>query len=396
MNLVSVVGLGYVGLPLAIAAAKSGILVHGIDSNTEKIDCIQSGISPIEDIESTDIKELLDSEKLTVSSNFDKIADSEIVIICVPTPLDKNRKPDLSFIYNSAKSIARYLKENTLIILESTVQPGTTREVLIPSIVDFSGLNKNQIDFAYSPERIDPSNKQWTLANTPKVVSGLDQKATDRTIKFYSQFINRVIEAPTIEIAELAKLLENSFRFINISFINEFKLFCDKLRIDVSQVIDVSSTKPYGFMPFFPSLGVGGHCIPIDPVYLSEASKAIGVSSRFIDLAVEVNNEIPNHIVERVKVRLGNLNKKRILIIGVAYKPNISDTRETPAEALILKLQEQGANVFWHDDLVKFWNGNKSVDLDSSYDLAILVTPHDYIDLVKLESVPILNTRSLI
>ena len=396
MRTISIVGLGYVGLPLSVSASKANFIVNGIDTDIKKIELIKSGVSPIGDVESTDLKELVDLGKLLVSSNFDGIAKSEIVVICVPTPLNDEREPDFSFIEKSAHSISKFLKAGTLVVLESTVQPGTTREVLIPLIVKYSGLASNQFDFAYSPERIDPSNKVWTLFNTPKVVSGFDKQATDRTIEFYSHFVDLIVEAPNIEVAELAKLLENSFRFINISFINEFTLLCEKLKIDVNKVIEVSSTKPYGFMPFFPSLGVGGHCIPVDPVYLSDISKKTGVASRFIDLAVEVNAEIPSRVVDKAKSMLGNLDGQRILVIGVAYKSNVSDTRETPAEALIAELQEQGAEVLWHDDLVRTWGNSKSEPLGTNYDLAIIATHHDYLDLKKLGDVPILNTRSSI
>lgn len=396
MTTIAIIGLGYVGLPLAISACKSGHIVNGIDIDSEKIKLIKSGISPIVDIKNSDIKELQMLGQLIVSNDFSSVAQSEIIIICVPTPLNNKRKPDFSYIEKSASSLAKFLKKDSLVILESTVQPGTTRNMLIPLILEYSNLPEEQLDFAYSPERIDPTNEKWTIENTPKVVSGLNSKSLSRASKFYRSFVDSVIEVSSFELAEITKLLENTFRFINISFINEFALLCEKLSLDVNKVIELASTKPYGFMPFTPSLGVGGHCIPVDPIYLSDISKKIGSSSRFIDLAVEINSEMPLHIVERAKTLIGTLDKKRILVVGVAYKPNVSDTRETPVEILIYYLKKNGAQVYWHDDLVKDWNDSKSEPLNSDFDLAILATHHDYLDLTKLEEVPILNTRGSI
>jgi UDP-N-acetyl-D-glucosamine dehydrogenase len=254
-------------------------------------------------------------------------------------------------------------------------------------------LKNDELDLAYSPERIDPLNLTWNISNTPKLVSGATTKSLRRAVEFYSDFINVVVPVQSVKVAETAKLLENSFRLVNISFINEIAVFCQKFGIEVNDVIQAASTKPYGFMPFYPGLGVGGHCIPVDPVYLSEKAKELDVPMRMIDTAQQINKKRPQYFVEQSIEKIGDLTDKRILVLGLAYKPNVSDTRETPTKPLINGLREQGAIVAWHDDLVGEWNGEKSVDLGTNYDLAILATPHDYFDLSKLGNVPILNTR---
>jgi UDP-N-acetyl-D-glucosamine dehydrogenase len=283
-----------------------------------------------------------------------------------------------------------------LVIIESTIEPGTTRNILLPILKRISGLRDNDFDLAYSPERIDPSNKDWTIANTPKLVSGLTKKSETRAKEFYSQFIEKVIICSSLEVAETAKLLENSFRLINISFVNEISKFCRKLGISINDVISAASSKPYGFMPFFPSIGVGGHCIPVDPIYLASSAAEVDAPMRMIDLADQINQEMPNYFINIAEEKLISLSGKRILVVGVSYKPNIADTRETPIKALIKGLLIKEAQVFWHDDLVKEWNGEKSVALSNEYDLAILATPHAYLDLTKLGDVPILNTRGSI
>lgn len=387
-----VVGLGYVGLPLAISAAESGFLVNGIDINSVKVDLIKSGKSPVEDISDLQIQRVIGS-KLLVSQDFSQISDSNIVIICVPTPLDSERKPNLRFVEEAVISLAKYMTKSTLVILESTVQPGTTRNLLVPLISRYSKLETEDFEVAYSPERIDPANRNWNLRNTPKIVAGLSMKGSKLAEEFYSRFVDHVIVCESPEVAELAKLLENSFRYINISFINEFSLFCRKLGVDIDQVINSASTKPYGFMPFYPGVGVGGHCIPIDPIYLSDAAMKLGTRIRFIDLADEINLNMPSAFVKIADEKIGGLNGKAVMVVGISYKPNVSDIRETPVETLINGLKKYGAKVFWHDDLVKEWKGEKSTPLSDNYDLAIIATPHDYLDLTKLGNVPIINTR---
>jgi len=395
-NKIVVVGLGYVGLPVAVAAAKSGLLVVGIDLNIEKINTINSGVSPIEDIDHAQIQELISGGSFSASSEFSEIRDANIVLICVPTPLLNNQIPDLSMVEVATRSMSEYLMEGALVILESTVAPGTTRNFLAPLIKSEVKVSHNEIQLAFSPERIDPSNKNWNLKNTPKIVAGLTDDSRKRAVEFYSKFVDEVIECDSLEIAETAKLLENSFRLINISFVNELLKLCFKLGIEVSKVIQAAATKPYGFMPFYPSIGVGGHCIPVDPIYLSSKALEAGAPIQLIELASQINLSMPQYFVLRAEDMLGELHGKRILIVGVAYKPNVPDIRETPVAALISGLRQKGAGVSWHDDLVKEWNGEKSVALSNDYDLAILATPHDYLDLTVLGDVPVLNTRESI
>jgi UDP-N-acetyl-D-glucosamine dehydrogenase len=267
---------------------------------------------------------------------------------------------------------------------------------LAPLIRSHEQIDKDWFELAFSPERIDPSNKNWNLKNTPKIVAGLTENSKKRAVEFYSKFVDQVIECDSLEIAETSKLLENSFRLINISFVNELSKLCHKLGIDVSQVIKAAATKPYGFMPFYPSIGVGGHCIPVDPLYLSSKAKAVGEPMQLIDLASQINFTIHQYFVNRAEEKLQGLKDKKILVIGVSYKPNLADTRETPVEILIASLKQKSAKVFWHDDLVKEWNGEISVALGCDFDLAILATPHDYLDLTKLGNVPIIDTRGSI
>ncbi len=393
---ISVIGQGYVGLPLSIHAAESGYLVSGIDLDELKIQEIKTGNTTIEDISSQRLLTQINSGQYYISKDFSTIKDSSIVLICVPTPLDINRKPDLSYVTNAISEISKHLRPGTLVILESTVEPGTTRNLLLPNLLNETGFKPEQIDVAFSPERIDPTNKVWNLTTTPKVVSGMTEVAKQRAVDFYKKFVDVIIECESPEVAETAKLLENSFRLINISFINEMAKFCNKLGIDINKVVSAASTKPYGFIPFHPGLGVGGHCIPIDPVYLSHKARSIGSSASLIDLAISINDSMPDFFVSEAEKKIGSLKDRKILVIGVAYKPNVSDSRETPVMPLINGLRKKNASVFWHDDLVKEWNGEKSVPLGSGYDLAILTTPHDYLDLTKLGNVPILNTRGSI
>jgi len=393
---IAVLGQGYVGLPLAISAAEAGYKVTGIDSDEDKVSTVSNGFSKTEDVSNERLVKQLNSGHYYISNDFSLVRDCSIVLICVPTPLDKYQKPDLSALHDVVSRFASHLSPGTLIILESTVGTGTTRNILLPKIKTKIGFDVNQLDLAYSPERIDPSNKKWNLVNTPKIVSGINMKSLQRAAKFYAKFVNSIVECESIEIAETAKLLENSFRLVNISFINEISKFCYRLGLDVNKVIAAATTKPYGFMPFYPSIGVGGHCIPVDPIYLLDKSEEVGESSKLIKLAAEINLTMPVHFIDRAEVLLSGLKGKKILVIGISYKPNIADTRQTSAELLINGLRQRFAHVDWHDDLVKEWKGEKSVPLSRGYDLAILVTPHDYLDLRDLVDVPILNTRESI
>ena len=396
MQKIVVIGLGYVGLPLAIESSKAGHPTIGLEIDLDRIRNLNLGISYVEDIHDDSLKDQIDSGKFRASQDFSEINQADVVVICVPTPLLENHKPDLSAVESVANSIAKYLTKGQLVILESTVEPETTRKFLVPLLEKGSGLKSEEFDVVFSPERIDPTNKKWTLKNTPKIVAGLTNKAGTRAADFYSKFIDNVIVVESLEVAETAKLLENSFRLVNISFVNEISIFCQKLGIDVNAVINAASTKPYGFMPFYPSIGVGGHCIPVDPLYLSNKAREIGAPTRFIELADQINQEMPGYFVGRAEEKLGGLKGKKVLVVGVSYKPNVADVRESPVEALINGLKQKGAQVSWHDDLVKEWNGEKSVTLSSDFDLAIIATPHDYLDLTNLGKVPILNTRGSI
>ena len=395
-NFIAVIGLGYVGLPLAVAAGKSGHTVVGVDLDIEKVKKINSGISPIEDINNSEILNLVGRGLLKAQSDYSALKGADVILFCVPTPLKSNHEPDLTYLESAANSVSKNLSSGSLLILESTVAPGTTRDFLTPLIVNGSGIDIADLDIVFSPERIDPLNQKWNLKNTPKIIAGLTSKSRKRAVDFYSKFVDEVIECEEVEVAETAKLLENSFRLVNISFINELSIFCQKLGININDVISAASTKPYGFMPFYPSIGIGGHCIPVDPLYLSNKAQEIGAPAKMINLADQINREMPGYFVGRAEEKIDGLKGKKILVVGVSYKPNVADVRETPVEALISGLKNKGAQVFWHDDLVKEWNGEMSVTLSSDFDLAIIATPHDYLDLTKLGNVPILNTRGSI
>lgn len=393
---VSIIGQGYVGLPLAISCAQSGFEVTGIDLNKEKVSQLNKHQSTVEDVSDAVLKSVSESGKYKATTNYSIDPSTEIICICVPTPLGSDHQPDLDILKAAAKSVGKSLKAGMLVIVESTIQPGTTRNVVLPILEKESGLSRDQFLVAYSPERIDPMNKRFTIKNTPKLLAGFTFEAAVMAKEFYLKIVDQVDVCDSLEVAETAKLLENSFRLVNISFINELAIFCQKIGIDINNVIKAASTKPYGFMPFYPSIGVGGHCIPVDPLYLAQAARLVGAPNRFIELADEINLGMPSYFVDRATDTLGGLKDKKILVIGVAYKPNVSDVRETPVKSLIEGLKQKGAQVYWHDDLVKDWNGEKTVTLSSDFDLAILASPHDYLDLTKLGNVPILNTRGFI
>ena len=393
---ITVLGQGYVGLPLSIASAKAGHTVFGLDKNLQKIERLSAGYSTIEDISAQEVREVLESGNYFPTSDFGRIADSDVILICVPTPLTADRKPDLSILKDAIAVAAGLLQQGSLIVVESTIEPGTCRKTLIPLVESLSKLTNNQFDFAYSPERIDPVNKIWNISNTPKLVAGNTPDALRRATEFYSSFISSVIPCSTLEVAELAKLTENSFRLVNISLINEISDFCGQIGVSAREVIAAAATKPYGYMPFYPGLGAGGHCIPVDPLYLLSAAVAKNSSIKLIELASQINDSRTNFFVRLAINKIGTLINKRILIIGVSYKPNVSDVRETPVEKLVVELEHEGAKVFWHDELVGKWNSQISTPLSPDYDLAIVATLHDYIDLRKVGNIPILNTRDSI
>jgi UDP-N-acetyl-D-glucosamine dehydrogenase len=392
MKMISIVGQGYVGLPLSLVIASSGFKVCGIEIDEVKSNELNDGETKIEGIELNLLKSLIKSQNLCFSQEFDNISNSDVILICVPTPLDQNNKPDLRALTSATRKIGEKLIKGTLVILESTVAPGTTRSLVSKILMEESGLASGEFYLAFSPERIDPLNKKWNLVNTPKLVAGLDKASYTKAFNFYKNFVNEVHECNSLEEAETAKLLENSFRLVNISLVNELASFCRVSNIDITSVIKAAATKPYGFMPFYPSIGVGGHCIPVDPIYLAEKANNIGVPIQMIETAVKVNNSMPDYFVKKSAEKLSSLMGKKILVVGVAYKPNVSDVRESQAVSLILRLRDEGALVSWHDEIVKTWNGEKSVALTNDYDLAIIATPHDHLRLEMLGGVMQLNT----
>jgi UDP-N-acetyl-D-glucosamine dehydrogenase len=372
---IAIIGQGYVGLTIAAFASKTNKVI-GFDNSQKVVDQLNQGISHIEGVESTSIKTAIDSGNYRASTNGADIADAEVVVIAVPTPLNKVRKPDLSYIDAACKTIAENITKPVLVINESTSFPGTIRNFIKPLIESLSA-NKVEHLYAISPERVDPGRTDWDQKNTPRLYAGLSPEASKRTHEFYSSFCDNLIEVSSPEVAEAAKLFENTFRQVNIALVNEFAQISHALGISVYETLAAADTKPYGFMKFNPSAGVGGHCIPVDPSYLAHVAEGLGVPATFIQRANEVNLEMPKYIVARVAAdNGGTLSGKSVQVIGVAYKPNVADTRETPAELVINELKRQGAKVSWHDPVVGSWQGETSSALGGS-DIAIVVTLHD-------------------
>ena len=401
---IAVIGLGYVGLPLTVEFAKKGFSVIGIDTDKEKIERIESGNSYISDVSSAGLRPLI-KKRLKCYSDYSKLKQADIIIIAVPTPLRKTRKPDISFILKVVRKISKSINRGQLIILESTTYPGTTREVLLPL------LGKS---IAFSPERVDPGNKRYKTKDIPKIVGGINKKSTQLTKLLYSQIIKKIISVSSPEIAEMAKIWENTFRAVNIGLANEMALICNKLDIDVWEVIAAAKTKPFGFLPFYPGPGLGGHCLPVDPLYFSWKAGLKGIETRFIRLADEINSAMPNYVVERIKRiltdrPLGRTKKalcnSKILILGITYKKNIADIRESPAIEIIKILHRRKARVSYSDPFIKEVEiGNKifisrplSKRFLSQQDCVVIVTDHslDY-NLVAQNSSHILDTRNVL
>ena len=384
MSEVFIIGQGYVGLTVAkFAAAKYSVL--GFDSNEKLVGRLNSGKSHIEGISDADMAGLLSKGAYKATANGADLAGCKIVVIAVPTPLKRDRTPDLRHIESACKTIAQFATEPLLIINESTSYPGTVRSLIKPLIESLSDTKLEHL-YAISPERVDPGRTDWDQSNTPRLYAGLTKEAADKTKEFYSTFCNDLVEVSSPEVAEAAKLFENSFRQVNIALVNELAQISHALGISVRETLDAADTKPYGFMKFSPSAGVGGHCIPVDPSYLAHVAKDLGVPATFIERANLVNLEMPRYIVERVKKdNGGSLIGKKVQVIGVSYKPNIADTRETPAELMIARLNEEGALVSWHDPLVNSWNGAESAKLGGS-EIAIVVTKHDVISESAIKS----------
>jgi len=354
---VAVLGLGYVGLPFAAVFAEAGFKVIGIDPIAEKVTRIQRGESYVLDVTSAQVARLLGAGRLQATSEFSALGQVDAVAICVPTPLRKTGDPDLSFIVSATEAVAQYLHPGMVVVLESSTYPGTTRELMLPRLEEASGL-KVGVDFflAFSPERVDPGRKDYTTINTPKVVGGITPACLEAAVAWYSQALEKVVPVSSAEVAEMTKLLENTFRMINIGLVNELALICDRLGVDVWEVIDAAATKPFGFMKFQPGPGLGGHCIPIDPLYLSWKLKALNYNARFIELASEINTNMPRFVVSKVQDALNERGKavkgSRILVLGAAYKPDIDDLRESPALDVIALLKKKGAVVHYHDPYI--------------------------------------------
>jgi len=374
-----VIGLGYVGLPIAIAAAESGLKVYGFDINSYRIDELKLGMIRSDNTYQEKLLNLQKSEKLRFSTKLPRVTKSLIIIIAVPTPLDNMLRPDLSLLENACEAVASFVTDNSLIINESTSFVGTLRNFIKPKIDKISG--RKSIKYAVAPERIDPGNISWNLINTPRVVSGLDSDSISAASDFYRKFCQHVHMVSSAEVAEASKLLENTFRLVNIAFINDFSNFTAKLDIPTFEIIEAASTKPFGFMPFYPGIGVGGHCIPVDPIYLAKSYEEVELDSKFINLSSSINKSMVKNITDRIEESLGKEIKDiHIQIAGVSYKLNSSDIRESPALELISELRERGAKVTWFDPLVSQFKDECSLNALSSCDLGLIVTPHNEIN----------------
>jgi UDP-N-acetyl-D-glucosamine dehydrogenase len=375
---VSIIGQGYVGLTISAFATKHHRVV-GFDLNSTIVSQLNQGVSHIEGVDSGDIKQAIFEGSYKATTDGSEIAGSEIVVIAVPTPLNGERKPDLTYIDSACKVIAENLTGPALIINESTSFPGTIRDYIKPAIEKYS-QQKFEHQYAISPERVDPGREDYNQKNTPRLYAGLTPEATKRTRDFYSTFCDNLVEVSSPEVAEAAKLFENTFRQVNIALVNELAQISHALGIDVRETLDAAGTKPYGFMKFSPSAGVGGHCIPVDPSYLADVAEKVGVEATFIKRANEVNLDMPKYIAGRIaKDNGGSLKGKKVLVVGVAYKPNVADTRETPAELLIDALKNLGAMVTWNDPVVGTWQGSDSSPLAGA-EIAVVVTKHDAVD----------------
>jgi UDP-N-acetyl-D-glucosamine dehydrogenase len=398
---VAILGLGYVGLPLAVVFAEAGFHVTGIDPDSRKVDSLKKGISYIPDVKTEAIETLVNSGYLTATTDFSVLKNMDAVSICVPTPLRQTGDPDMSFIISATEELAKYIHKGVVVVLQSTTYPGTTRELLLPKLGIEHGLKVGEDWFlAFSPERVDPGREDYTTKNTPKVMGGITEACGEVATAWYEGAIDNVFRVSSAEAAEMAKLLENTFRMINIGLVNELAIMCERLGVDVWEVIDAAATKPFGFMKFTPGPGLGGHCIPIDPLYLSWKMKSFNYNARFIELASEINTNMPRYVVSRVMEALNDrakaLKGSKVLVLGAAYKPDIDDVRESPALDVIGLLQKKGALVEYHDPYIPHihheydgWQMDSVSDLMKSVrdaDAVVIVTNHkvyDYEALLK-------------
>jgi UDP-N-acetyl-D-glucosamine dehydrogenase len=404
----AVIGLGYVGLPLAVEYAGVGIRVIGIDSDGEKIRAIRSGNSYVDDVPSESIRDAVENGLMRVTSDYSALAEADTVNICVPTPLRKTKDPDLSYVVNAAEQVAKYIHRDMLIVLESTTYPGTTDELLVPMFEERGFTVGKDIFLAFSPERVDPGNPQYSTKNIPKVVGGATPRCTKMAVALYTGVMERVHPVSAATVAEMVKLLENTFRSVNIGLVNEIALMCSRMGIDVWEVIDAAKTKPFGFMPFYPGPGIGGHCIPLDPFYLSWKAKQFGFEARFIELAGVINGQMPHFVVGKITDALNrsrkSVNGAKVLILGVAYKKDISDVRESPAIDILQLLSQKGAKLSYCDphvpDLDEHGMRMKAEPFSAATlrkaDCVVVVTDHSGFDyrLVARESKVIVDARN--
>lgn len=406
---IAVIGLGYVGLPLAVEKAKAGFTVVGIDRNPKRVAMVNQGENYIPDILTSDLAHVVNEGNLSATQDFSVIGDVDVITICVPTPLDKNKQPDTSYIEGVIEQSLPSIHAGQLIVLESTTYPGTTEEVILPRIVSRGLKVGEDVFLAFSPERVDPGNKRYKTKNTPKVVGGVTPECTKVATALYEQVLEgQVFPVSSPRVAEMTKLLENVFRIVNISLVNELALLCEKMGIDIWEVIEAAKTKPFGYMPFYPGPGLGGHCIPLDPFYLSWKAKEYDFTTRFIELAGQVNDAMPYHVVERAMELLNEngkaLNGAKVLLLGIAYKKDIDDLRESPALKIARLLRHRGAEVSYHDpyipevdrDGLKLTSVSLDQDVLRDTDLVIITTAHagvDY-DMVVRNAPLVFDTRN--
>lgn len=390
---IGIVGLGYVGLPLAVEFAEAGFSVIGLDVSAEKVKQLNEGSSYIPDVPTAQIRRLVDNGKLCATTRYDDLRQADAISICVPTPLRKTKDPDMSYVIQAVDAIAAISHAGLLVVLESTTYPGTTEEIVVPRLVNNGFQVGEDVFVAFSPERIDPGNTQYGVRNTPKVVGGMTPACTEVVQALYSTAVDQVVPVSSPTVAEMAKLLENTFRAVNIGLVNELALMCDRLKIDVWEVIDAAKTKPFGFMPFYPGPGLGGHCIPVDPHYLSWKLKTLNYTARFIELASEVNTSMPLYVLDKIMNGLNDEGKavrgSNIVVLGVAFKRNVDDVRESPALDVLSLLHEKGANVSYHDPYVpglrlegdlKMTSVPYSDALLESADCVVIITDHSSFD----------------
>ncbi len=384
-QVLAVIGQGYVGLPLAMAAVDAGWKVIGVDSLPTKVSQINSGSSPVEDVSNVQLQAAITTGAYMATTDFSMVSQASVITICVPTPLDDKREPDLSMLRIAATAISPFISDETLVVSESTSYPGTLREIIIPTVNALKPEYVSNLYFASAPERVNPGDPNWHQKNTPRLIGGIDGPSQFKALSFYSSICDAVVSVSTPEIAEAAKLLENTFRLVNIALVNEIAQICSSYGINVNEVIDAATSKPYGYMPFRPGVGVGGHCIPVDPLYLTWWARRIGGTAEFVEAADAINMAMPKYIAQRALALVQPQSvKPKVLILGVAYKPGVGDVRETPASELLACLKDLGAEVAWHDPLVPEWKGLVSVDLDWDCDVAILATNQPGMDIERL------------